>query len=172
MMMVVVLKKRRRRRSVPLILTNWKHLSCFVSSLPETNAPHKTGHKYWPKCSKSMNINGCDQNNSKTEAFRHLQLMLMLTKCVCACVWDNTPRSEHHVNEERQQIIHAPQVISIHHRFYLQVQLLKCLLDDQQLIWWSKCSAARMGGKINNKVYWCFVCGNILSNIKFTAFKS
>lgn len=47
---------------------------------------------------------------------------------------DRIPGSEHHIKEEWEQIIHAPEEATMQQRFHLQGQLLKRLLDHHQLV--------------------------------------
>lgn len=79
--------------------------------------------------------------DSKSETIRH-QFLHLLTKRVCFCVWDNTPSPDNHIEEEGEQVIHAPQEIPFQHRFYFLGQLLKCFLDDQEFVWRSEGGAA------------------------------
>lgn len=52
------------------------------------------------------------------------------------CVWGryNTPGSDHYIKEEWEQIIHAPQEVSIQHGLHLHRQLLKRLLYDHEFV--------------------------------------
>lgn len=85
---------------------------------------------------------------SSKNMFSHLQRLLTTPRLyivikpkpanrlitVCVCVGVNKPRPEHHIEEEREQVIHAPQEVAIQHRFYFLGQLLKRLLDDEEFV--------------------------------------
>lgn len=53
------------------------------------------------------------------------------------------PRSDHHIDEEWQQVIHAPQEVAVQHGSDFLGQLLKGLLNDDEFVRWSKGGAAR-----------------------------
>lgn len=50
------------------------------------------------------------------------------------CVCGGTPRSDHHIEEQREQVIHAPQEVAVKHGLHFLGQLLKSLLDDDELV--------------------------------------
>lgn len=53
-----------------------------------------------------------------------------VTDCVCC----NTPGSDHHIDEEWEQVIHAPQEVAVQHGTDFLGQLFKCLLDDNEFV--------------------------------------
>lgn len=54
------------------------------------------------------------------------------TACTSVCC--SIPGSDHHIDEEWQQVIHAPEEVAIKHGIDFLGQLLKRLLDDDQLV--------------------------------------
>lgn len=64
-----------------------------------------------------------------------------LSECERLCC--SLPRSNHHIDEEWEQVIHAPQEVAVQHGIDFLGQLLKGLLDDDEFVRWSKGGAAR-----------------------------
>lgn len=89
----------------------------------------------WPQLPDSWSWRAEQQHN----AFSH-SLALQLTTCVCVCC--GTPCSDHHIEEEREQVVHAPHEVVLQQRFDFQSQLLKGLMDDDEFVRWRERGAA------------------------------
>lgn len=62
--------------------------------------------------------------------------------CVCVSECCGTPCSDHHIEEEREQVIHAPHEVALQLKFDFQSQLLEGLMDDDKLVRWRERGAA------------------------------